>query len=109
MSIGADTYAGDLIAVTGGVNVFTGRDGRYPAVSVDDIVAADPEVVLLPNEPYPFAAKHRAELEALPITAARNGRIMLCDGKDVTWHGVRTAGALRRVRALLAAAADVGD
>ena len=109
MSIGADTYAGDLIAVAGGINVFTGRDERYPAVSVDDIVAADPEVVLLPNEPYPFAAKHRAELEALPITAARNGRIMLCDGKDVTWHGVRTAGALCRVRALLTAAAGVGD
>ncbi|MSQ61852.1 MAG: ABC transporter substrate-binding protein [Dehalococcoidia bacterium] len=109
MSIGADTYAGDLIAVAGGVNVFAGRDGRYPTLSVEDIVSTDPEVVLLPDEPYPFAAKHRAELEALPIAAARNGRIMLCDGKDVTWHGVRTAGALRRVRALLATGAGVGD
>ena len=109
MTIGTDTYASDLITMAGGVNTFADRSGRYPTVSVDEIVAADPEVVLLPDEPYPFSTKHRAELEDLPITAAQDGRIMLCDGKDITWHGVRTAGAIRRMRALLATGAGVGD
>ncbi len=102
MSVGAGTYAHDLLAVCGGANVFGDRPGRYPTVTIDEIVAADPHAVLLPDEPYPFAAKHRDELMALPIAAARDGRIHLCDGKDLTWYGPRTAGALRRVRELLA-------
>lgn len=101
MSIGGGTFANNVIELAGGLNVFASREGRYPTVTVDDIVAADPEIVLLPDEPYPFAEKHREELRSLPIAAARTDRIHLCDGKDITWYWSRTAESVGRVHDLL--------
>ncbi len=101
MTANGDTYVGDVVRAAGGDNVFAGHADRYPTLSADDIVAADPQIILLPDEPYPFGERHREELARLPIAAARDGRIKLCDGKDITWHWSRTAGAVRRVRALL--------
>jgi ABC-type Fe3+-hydroxamate transport system substrate-binding protein len=104
MSVGADTYAHDLIALCGGANAFGARsDRRYPIVSQDEIVAAAPEVILLPDEPYAFGAADRDELAALPIPAARGGRIHLLDGTLVSWYGPRIALAIRTLEALVAA------
>jgi len=104
MSVGGDTYAHDLLALCGGRNVFAGRgDRRYPRVTLDDVVAAAPEVVLLPDEPYAFGASDVAELRRLPIPAARSGRLHLIDGTWVSWYGPRIGPALRAIRSLLAA------
>ncbi len=102
MSVGADTYAHDLLTLCGGVNVFADReDRRYPRVTLDDVVAAAPEVVLLPDEPYRFTAKDVAELCRLALPAARNGRIHVIDGTLVSWYGPRIARAIRELRSLL--------
>ena len=104
MSVGGDTYAHDLLALCGGRNVFADRgDRRYPRVTLDDVVAAAPEVVLLPDEPYAFGASDVAELRRLPIPAARSGRLHLIDGTWVSWYGPRIGPALRAIRSLLAA------
>jgi ABC-type Fe3+-hydroxamate transport system substrate-binding protein len=103
MVVGADTYAHDLLTLGGGRNVFAERQGRrYPRVTLDEIVAAAPEVVLLPDEPYAFGAEDAAELRRLPLPAARNGRIHLIDGTWVSWYGPRIARALAELRHLLA-------
>ncbi len=97
----ADTYAHDVLRVCGGDNVFGGREERYPSVTLEDIVAARPEVILLPNDPYPFAESDAASLRALDIPAARHGRIHLIDGSLLTWHGTRVAYTLRDLPPLL--------
>lgn len=103
MVVGADTYAHDLLVQCGGRNVFEARSGRrYPLVTLDEIVAAAPEVVLLPDEPYAFGASDAAELRRLPIPAAHQGRIHLIDGTWVSWYGPRIARALPALRHLLA-------
>jgi ABC-type hemin transport system substrate-binding protein len=103
MVVGADTYAHDLLTLSGGRNVFAERhERRYPRVTLDEIVAAAPEVVLLPDEPYAFGAQDAAELRRLPLPAARNGRIHLIDGTWVSWYGPRIARALPALRHLLA-------
>jgi len=103
MSVGGDTYAHDLLALCGGRNVFAERgDRRYPRVALDDVVAAAPEVVILPDEPYAFDASDVAELRRLPLPAARSGRIHLIDGTWVSWYGSRIADAIRALRSLLA-------
>ena len=90
MAVGGDTYADDLIALCGGLNVFAERgDRRYPRVTLDEVVAAAPEVVLLPDEPYAFGASDEAELRRLPLPAAQNGRIHRIDGTWVSWYGPR--------------------
>jgi ABC-type Fe3+-hydroxamate transport system substrate-binding protein len=56
MSVGSDTYVHDLLATCGGENI-CGDAERYPVVTLEEVQAAQPEVVLLPDEPYPFSAE----------------------------------------------------
>ncbi len=100
MGVGSDTYVHDVIEVSGGENV-CGAHTRYPIVSPEEIEAFQPEVVLLPDEPYPFSAEDLAEFYALDIPAAHGDRIHLVDGKLLTWYGPRMAGSLRQLSALL--------
>jgi ABC-type Fe3+-hydroxamate transport system substrate-binding protein len=105
MSVGRDTYIHDMIELSGGANVFAERAGRrYPIVAEADLVAAAPEVVLLPDEPYRFEPRDAAELRALDLPAARTGRIHLIDGTLVSWYGPRIRRALETLQALLAPA-----
>jgi ABC-type Fe3+-hydroxamate transport system substrate-binding protein len=102
MAVGGDTYADDLLSLCGGRNVFAAPGGRrYPRVTEDEIVAAAPEVVLLPDEPYAFGAEDEAELRRLPVPAAKTGRIHRIDGTWVSWYGPRIRPALRAIRSLL--------
>jgi ABC-type Fe3+-hydroxamate transport system substrate-binding protein len=103
MAVGADTYADDLISLCGGINVFRDRrERRYPIVSEEEIAAASPEVILLPDEPYAFGARDVAELGALATPASVSGRIHCLDGTLISWYGPRIARALPEVSALLA-------
>ncbi|MGI8648871.1 MAG: helical backbone metal receptor [Rubrobacter sp.] len=102
MSPGGDTYVSDVLKVCGGANVFAGRM-RYPKVSLVEIEEAQPEVILLSDEPYEFSAVDLTEFYALDVPAAREGRIHLTDGKLLTWYGPRMAGSLSQIAALLRA------
>jgi len=103
MSVGADTYAHDLLSLCGGANVFAAREQRrYPRVGLDEVVASAPEVVLLPDEPYRFSSSDVAELGQLDVPASRNGRIHVIDGTWVSWYGPRIARAIFELRPLLA-------
>ena len=99
------TYAHDVLHVCGGANVFADRAERYPEISLDDVVAAQPEVVLLPSEPCAFTETDAATFRALDIPAAKNGRIHLVEGSLLSWYGTRLAYALRDLPPLLMPAA----
>jgi ABC-type hemin transport system substrate-binding protein len=102
MAVGTDTYADDLIALCGGDNVFSAHtERRYPIVTEQQIAAAEPEVILLPDEPYAFGARDVAELAALGTPAAAAGRIHRIDGTLISWYGPRIARAIAEVSALL--------
>ena len=76
--------------------------GRYPRLSLTELIALDPEVILLPSEPYRFRARHAEELLAQHrMAAGRNGHVYLCDGRNLTWWGNRTAAAIHEVASLL--------
>ena len=100
MGVGGDTYVHDVIETCGGKNV-CGGSTRYPIVTLEEIEAAQPEIILLPDEPYPFSAEDLAEFYALDVPAAREDRIFLVDGKLLTWYGPRMAGSLAQLAALL--------
>ena len=105
MAPAKDTYIHDMLELCGGRNVTADRgDGaerRYPKLTLADVEAAQPDVVLLPDEPYAFAAPDAQELMKLDIPAARSGRIHLIDGTWVSWYGPRIRPAIRRLRELL--------
>ncbi len=101
MAVGGDTFAHDLIASCGGQNCFAEGERRYPRVDVQTLEAADPEVILLPTEPYAFGAAERGELLGLDCAAARSGRIHVVEGELLSWYGPRMARALEVVSTLL--------
>lgn len=114
MTAGAKTYMSDLLRVCGGLNVFSdpveqtaladdeGRSGaRYPLVNLEQVEAAQPEVILLPSEPFAFGEEHLALFTRLNVPAARSGRIHQIDGSFLTWHGTRIAYAFNTVPTLL--------
>jgi ABC-type Fe3+-hydroxamate transport system substrate-binding protein len=105
MTINADTYVHDMLRLCGATNVFGARAERYPTVTLDEVAAAAPEVILLPDEPFRFRRAHLQDFAPWPdIPAVRHARIHLVDGKLCCWYGPRIADALRRLPALLGAA-----
>lgn len=107
MTLSRDTYAHDLLAHAGLANVFADAADRYPRVSLEEVAARDPELVLLPDEPYRFTEDDAHALAAGPLAgtpAARGGRIHVIDGTLPFWHGPRIARALALLRRLAAGA-----
>lgn len=103
MTVGRDTYAHDMLAACGGDNALADRPGRYPTVTLEEVAAAAPDVVLLPDEPYRFRRAHVADFTPFAdVPAVRDGRIHLIDGKLLTWYGPRIGTALEVLGALLA-------
>jgi ABC-type Fe3+-hydroxamate transport system substrate-binding protein len=103
MTLNADTYVHDVLAVCGGDNVFGASERRYPEVTLQEVAAARPEVILLPDEPYRFRRVHAQDFAACPdVPAVAAGRIHLVDGKLLSWYGARLAEALERLPPLLA-------
>jgi ABC-type hemin transport system substrate-binding protein len=110
MVVGDDTYAHDLITLCGGENLFAGvSERRYPRVTLAEIEAASPELILLPDEPYAFGQRDAQELGALDVPAAHTGRIHLIDGTLVSWYGPRILQAIETLRALFAGATNGGQ
>ena len=102
MSFNGDTYTDDMLSLAGGRNLCRERAERYCTVSLDEIARMEPEVVLLPDEPYVFAPKDLPALQPLADTPAlRAGRVHFIDGKALCWYGPRTAPGLRYLRRLL--------
>jgi ABC-type Fe3+-hydroxamate transport system substrate-binding protein len=101
MTIGADTYIHDVLAVCGAANVFADAAERYPVVTLEEVAARRPDVILLPDEPFRFRRAHLADFTPYAdVPAVRDGRIHLVDGKPFSWHGPRLADALRTLPAL---------
>jgi ABC-type Fe3+-hydroxamate transport system substrate-binding protein len=98
MSFNAQTYIDDMLWTCGGENIFRTKAERYCTVSLDEVAAADPQVVVLPSEPYPFAAKHFVHLKPLAETVAgKMGHLYCVDGMALCWHGPRIADGLTQL------------
>lgn len=93
MATGTGTYAADLLARCGFEVV--PDEGRYPEVELAEVGDLEPEVVLLPDEPYVFGEEDRAAF------ADWDTRVRRIDGTQLTWYGPRTPyaiGELTRLR-----------
>lgn len=128
MTINQDTFIHEMLAVCGGANIFAtrqrqfplaadlgkasplegvrveGRDRRYPRVTLEEMAALMPEIIVLPDEPYRFGEADREDFARFPhVPAVRDGRIHLVDGRFVCWYWSRLDESLRALRELLMA------
>jgi ABC-type Fe3+-hydroxamate transport system substrate-binding protein len=109
MTVNRDTYVHDMLWTCGGDNVFAASPARYPTVTLEEVRAAAPDVILLPDEPYRFRAAHRADFASLAdVPAVRASRVHLVDGKLLSWYGPRIAEAFERLPTLLSGDAEPG-
>ena len=86
MVVGARTFTGDVLARLGLDNVFGAGPDRYPHVAAEQIRTAAPDLILLPDEPYPFSAGDGPE--EFPAQ-----RVVLLAGRLLTWYGPSLATA----------------
>jgi len=86
MVVGARTFTGDVLARLGLDNVFAAGPDRYPHIEAEQIRTAAPDLVLLPDEPYPFTADDGPE--EFPAQ-----RVVLLSGRLLTWYGPSLATA----------------
>jgi ABC-type Fe3+-hydroxamate transport system substrate-binding protein len=85
MVVGPGTFTGDLAARLGldnvyGAGVYAEDADRYPHVSLDDVAARRPDIIVLPDEPYRFTESDGPEM----FTAQR---VALVEGRSLTWYG----------------------
>lgn len=90
MTIGGDTFGSSVLRRLGVVNVFANAATDYPTVDLADVAALEPDVVLVPSEPYEFTDAHLDELAAVALP-------LRIDGQDLFWWGSRTPAALDRL------------
>jgi ABC-type Fe3+-hydroxamate transport system substrate-binding protein len=86
MVVGARTFTGDVLARLGLDNVFGAGPDRYPHVAAEQIRTAAPDLILLPDEPYPFSTGDGPE--EFPAQ-----RVVLLPGRLLTWYGPSLATA----------------
>jgi ABC-type Fe3+-hydroxamate transport system substrate-binding protein len=125
MTINGETFISDMLDLAGAQNIFLdrprryplaadlgkapelppertiGRDTRYPRVTLDEVIARSPELILLPDEPHPFSAEDAKLFRALEIPAAKHNAIVFCPGKDICWAGAQSIEGWYRLSALL--------
>ncbi|MFE1912730.1 helical backbone metal receptor [Streptomyces anandii] len=97
MVLGRDTFAGDVLARLGVDHLYAGHAERYPRIPVEELRAAAPDLVVLPDEPYRFTADDGPEaFGGLPCA--------LVGGRHLTWYGPSLAEAPRVLGEALRAA-----
>ena len=93
MWCGGDTYVSRLVEAAGGTNVLRNRE-RYPSMNLDCLLALEPDVIFLPDEPYVFTEEDAAAIRE----ESRANVIGPFPGHLFTWHGTRTILGLRYLR-----------
>ncbi len=95
MVLGRDTFAADLLRRLGIDLLPADHPDRYPRLTLDQLHALEPELLILPDEPYRFTATDGPEaFPALPYA--------LLDGRHLTWYGPSLADAPALLGARLA-------
>lgn len=83
MVAGNNTFINEMLRVCGFRNVF--QETRYPEINVKQLADANPEVILLSSEPYPFKEKHIQEFKEI----CPNAKVLIVDGEIFSWYGSR--------------------
>jgi iron complex transport system substrate-binding protein len=97
MVAGADSYISGMLDLMGARNVAPSTETRYPELSLEDAAAANPQVLLLSSEPFPFRSRDAAKIkEQWPGRDLPD--ILHIDGRLMSWYGVATIEALEKIK-----------
>jgi len=95
MSIGKDTFGSHLLEAMGLTNICSEIDSNYPEIDLATVTEMQPDLIIVPSEPYEFDDAHFEEF-------ANIAPAVRVDGRDLFWWGVRTPEAMLRLHEQLA-------
>ncbi|MXN90594.1 ABC transporter substrate-binding protein [Flavobacterium sp. Sd200] len=85
MAAANGTFINEMLKLNNFTNIY-GHLERYPEVIVQKMrIQGDPEVVFLPNEPYPFKDEDAFELGRF----THHAKTVFVDGEMFSWYGSR--------------------
>ncbi|WP_242910705.1 helical backbone metal receptor [Actinomadura terrae] len=90
MVAGSRNFGTDLLRRLAIANVFHDLPGRYPALPLEDIRAAGADLIILPDEPYPFNTSDGPE--------QFGEKSRLVSGRLLTWYGPSLVDAVAMLR-----------
>lgn len=100
MTVGGDTFIHTMMEAAGFENVFADYI-RYPAISMQELINAEADVILFSSEPFPFKEKHlhlfRQEWGNLNPSIPH---LKIVDGELFSWYGSRLIHAANYFRKL---------
>jgi len=95
MAVGPSTYAGSLMEAA---RLQSCLNGRYPRLTIEELVCLDPGLVLLPDEPYPFGPRDAMGLRLIFERAGKLAPpIRFLRGRNLFWPGLRAPLGLREL------------
>jgi len=106
MAAGGGNHINAVLNELGLVNVLAGREGYFD-VSLPDLARRELDIVLLPDEPFPFTHHDSWSMAAAGVVPSRR-RAILLDGKLLSWYGTQTAQSLRTLVKLFESLTPVG-
>src|SRR5437867_2336944 len=95
-TVGPGSFVHDLIELAGGINVAASTSSPYPQISAEEIIRADPEVIVLADAAYGVSIEQvSARAGWGSITAVKTRRIVPVDPNLVSRPGPRVAEAAK--------------
>jgi len=93
-TVGPGSYLSELIDVAGGINIAARASSPYPHLSLEEVVKADPEVIVLADADYGVTAEQVAARPGWSgISAVRNKKVFPISDSLVSRPGPRVAEA----------------
>ena len=97
MVAGSDTFINEMLNICNLKNVFNNAQNfneqkqsyRYPEITETELITAQPELILLSSEPFPFKEKHIQQFKAI----CPDAEIKIVDGELFSWYGSRLRSA----------------
>jgi iron complex transport system substrate-binding protein len=90
---GPGSFVDELLALVNAVNVGSENAGEgaqpYYQLSPEQLIAADPDIILLPNTAYTSVDTFVADARFASLSAVKNGKVILIDDVIITRPGAR--------------------
>ncbi len=101
-TVGPGSFVHDLIGLAGGTNVFSDASSPYPQVGLEQVVAADPEVIILSDAAYGITVESVMQRPGMSgVAAVKQQRVHPIDDDLVSRPGPRIVEGLAAAAKLI--------
>jgi iron complex transport system substrate-binding protein len=101
-TVGPGSFVHDLIGLGGGTNIFADVGSAYPQVGLEQVVAADPEVIILSDAAYGITVESVGQRPGMSgVAAVKQQRVHPIDDDLVSRPGPRLIDGLEAAAKLI--------